>query len=69
MELEADRAAGFILARLGASLVESSRSIKAACQLEHIDETICTAYEGAIEVGWRAGTLPPNERLQPTARR
>ena len=67
MELDADRAAGFILARLGASLGESSRSMKAACQLEQTAETVCAAYEEAVEVGWRAGTLPPNKRPQPAA--
>jgi hypothetical protein len=64
LELEADHSAGFLLARLGASLLESSRSLKAACQLEVTNETDCAAYEDAVKVGWQAGAKPANRRLQ-----
>ena len=58
MELQANRATGFLLARLGASLAESARSLRAACVLTRTDEDDCTAYEEVIEAGWRAGTQP-----------
>lgn len=67
MELEANRATGFLLARLGASLAESARSLRAACRLVRTDQRDCTAYEEAIKAGWRAGAQPPNRRLQAAA--
>ena len=67
MELEATHATGFLLARLGASLAESLRSLRAACQLIGTDESDCGAYEEAVKVGWRAGIQQSNRRLQPTA--
>ena len=58
MELEADHATGFLLARLGASLGESSRSLNAGCQLDGTSGVDCAAFEDAVKVGWRAGTKP-----------
>jgi hypothetical protein len=67
-ELEANRAAGVLLGRLGASRDEALRSLRAGCELDGVSKSDCAAHETAVEVGWHVG-VPANKRLQPTARR
>ena len=54
-ELAADHDAGFLMARLGAPLPESLRSLKAGCQLMSIDAAHCAVFENAVRDGWLAG--------------
>jgi hypothetical protein len=53
MELEAHHATGVLLARLGATLAESTKSLRAACRLDDTDEAFCAACEEAVGAGWR----------------
>ena len=67
-ELEASRAAGVLLGRLGASRDDALRSMRAGCELDGVSKSDCAAYETAVEIGWHGG-VPANEQMQPTARR